>query len=70
MSYEEWMETVDALFLQEFGLTHNDFEDNLWMDAYISGESPKSAFDTFCKEMGYELWDLSRYAISVLRNTS
>lgn len=52
MTYEQWMEKVDNLFLTQFGLTHEDFEDFLWHDAWEDGDTPRQAFNRFCDEMG------------------
>ena len=52
MRYDQWIDKVDELFLKKFGLTHSDFEDFLWLDAWADDETPKEAFERFCEEMG------------------
>jgi hypothetical protein len=53
MTYEEWMEKVDELFLETFGLTSSDFEDYMWIAAYEDDLlTPKEAFEQFCEEYG------------------
>ncbi len=51
MSFESWMEKIDAMFSDIFGgLTSEDFPDACWADMFEDGMSPKQAFKQYCED--------------------
>ncbi len=43
--FQAWKDELDELFINHFGLCHDDFEDYNWSDEYNSEVPPEDAFD-------------------------
>ena len=50
MSFEQWIELVDALLIDLFMMDSSDMEDWGWYDAYASGSTPQEAVDDYREE--------------------
>lgn len=42
LSFEQWMQKVDAVLEKKCGLSHHDLEDFCYRDAYDDGEAPST----------------------------
>jgi hypothetical protein len=45
MKFEAWKEELNTIFVGEFGMDSDSFEDYLWRDAWEDGLSPEEAFE-------------------------
>jgi hypothetical protein len=56
MTFEQWMQKVNLLFLAEFGVDADEFPDYLWRDEFKNGFTPQQAYDYWCKNEGPDLY--------------
>jgi hypothetical protein len=45
MKFEAWKQELNTLFVGEFGMDSDSFEDYLWRDAWEGWLTPEQAFD-------------------------
>lgn len=54
MTFKQWMNLVNAQFSEFFaGMTSDDFDDWLWYEDFLRGETPEGAFAEW-KEYNYD----------------
>lgn len=58
MSFDEWMDEIDSLCWDKFGVSINDFPDMLFIDRFSEGYAPAEFVDL---EMMNETEDIGYY---------
>lgn len=51
LSFEEWLDKIDELFINNFGMSLHDLEDYDYYDMYESGYSIIDAFEEASEEI-------------------
>jgi hypothetical protein len=47
MTFEQWKQQVNLLFIADYGMDSECFPDYLWYDDYKDGFSPVDAYDNW-----------------------
>ena len=47
LTFQQWLAEVDAICIQNVGLSIHDLEDFLWADTYEKNRTPAQAYKTF-----------------------
>ena len=57
MSFEQWLNRVDAILVGMCGLCHRDLPDMLWRDQFEDEASPEEAVSCLCGDSIEELME-------------
>ena len=50
LTFEQWLEKLDKIFIRKTGLSYQDFEDYHWMGCFEDEMTPNEAFKEFMEE--------------------
>jgi hypothetical protein len=52
LTFEQWKQQIDLLFIKQFGADSNEFPDRLWHDDFVDGLTPEEAYEDYLEDEG------------------